>query len=131
MAITSGLNHLGLAVKDLRQTTKFFTEYLNWEESGFDSSYPRTSVTDGKVRLTLWQTDQQPDLNEFDRRTNVGLHHIAFEVESEQILNETYNLLKDRVRIEFSPELVGSGPRKHMMCYEPGGIRVEFIWQGQ
>ena len=34
------------------------------------------------------------------------------------------------IEIEFMPELVGAGPRKHMMCYEPGGIRVEFIWPG-
>jgi hypothetical protein len=32
--------------------------------------------------------------------------------------------------IEFSPELVGKGPRMHMMCYEPGGLRIEFIWPG-
>jgi len=35
------------------------------------------------------------------------------------------------VQIEFMPELVGQGPRRHMMFYEPGGIRIEFIWDGQ
>ena len=55
MAVTNGINHLGLAVKDLKQTTLFFTDLLGWTESGYDATYPRTSVTDGVVRLTLWQ----------------------------------------------------------------------------
>ena len=47
-------------------------------------------------------------------------------------LNEIYTRLVSNaeVSIEFKPELVGTGPRKHMMCNEPGGIRVEFIWPG-
>jgi hypothetical protein len=31
------------------------------------------------------------------------------------------------VRIEFGPEPLRGGPMMHMMCYEPSGIRVEFI----
>ncbi len=132
MAVTKGMNHLGLAVRDLRQTTSFFVDQLGWTESGYDESYPRTSVTDGVVRLTLWQVDYSLDNQGFDRRKNIGLHHLALEVESENQLNDIYQKLKksDGVNIEFSPELVGLGPRKHMMCYEPGGIRVEFIWTG-
>ena len=74
----------------------------------------------------------QLENQDFERRKNVGLHHLALEVESEQVLNQICNDLKQQpeVEIEFEPELVGNGPRKHMMCYEPGGIRVEFIWQG-
>jgi hypothetical protein len=34
------------------------------------------------------------------------------------------------VEIEFEPELVGAGPRVHMMCREPGGLRIEFLWPG-
>ena len=34
------------------------------------------------------------------------------------------------VKIEFSPEQLGQGPAKHMICYDPSGIRVEFIWPG-
>ncbi len=132
MAVTNGLNHLGLAVHDLKQTTSFFVDLLGWTESGYDESYPRTSVTDGVVRLTLWQVDLSLNNEAFDRRKNIGLHHLALEVGSEQQLNQICMALKQRseVEIEFEPELVGGGPRKHMMCYEPGGIRIEFIWPG-
>lgn len=131
MTATHGINHLGLAVKDLDASTRFFVDYLGWNEAGRDNSYPRTSVTDGQVRLTLWQIDHSNPTHEFDRRANVGLHHLALAVQNESDLSALAEQLSSKpdVTIEFMPELVGNGPRKHMMCYEPGGIRIEFIWQ--
>ncbi len=41
MADTSGLNHLGLAVRDLDRTTDFLTSVLGWQEVARDDSYPR------------------------------------------------------------------------------------------
>ena len=132
MPITKGLNHLGLAVLDLEKTAKFFVDGLGWTESGRDPTYARTAVSDGHVRLTLWQVDRSRPVVGFDRRRNVGLHHLALEVRSEADLNSVMERLSayPGATIEFSPELVGNGPRKHMMCYEPGGLRIEFIWPG-
>ena len=132
MAETKGINHLGLAVKNLEDSTRFFTDLLGWEESGYDASYPRTAVSDGVMRLTLWQVDHRLDVEEFNRRKNIGLHHLALEVASEEKLKALYKKVSQwpGVTVEFAPELLGAGPRKHMMCTEPGGIRIEFIWQG-
>jgi len=129
---TKGINHLGLTVRDLDQTTAFFTELLGWKLLARDDSYPRTTVSDGEARFTLWQVDQTRPMCEFDRRSNIGLHHVALEVKSEEQLQK----LADRIRgwpgvtIEFEPEPLGGGPRKHMMFTEPGGIRLEIIWTG-
>jgi len=133
MAITQGINHLGLTVRDLATTRAFFTELLGWEESGYDSSYPRTAVSDGHTRLTLWQVQDLENYAAFDRKLNLGLHHLALTAESEEALNEIYQKVSEYpgVKIEFAPELVGGGPRKHMMCNEPGGLRIEFIWSGE
>ena len=132
MAETIGLNHLGLSVKDLDRTTAFFVEVLGWEELARDDSYPRTTVTDGALRLTLWQVDHARPVNNFDRRANIGLHHLALGVQTEEDLNRLARRVKDHpgVEVEFMPELVGGGPRMHMMFAEPGGIRLELIWQG-
>lgn len=133
MSETVGINHLGLSVRDLDQTVRFFVDTLGWTESGRDDSYPRTAVTDGALRLTLWQVDHDLNIEPFHRRKNIGLHHLALEVKTEQRLTALYEVLRNKaeVEIEFAPELVGAGPRKHMMCYEPGGIRIEFIWPGE
>ncbi|WP_202906893.1 hypothetical protein [Vibrio mexicanus] len=57
MSETIGLNHLGLSVSDLEASKSLFVDTLGWKESGYDASYPRTAVSDGKLRLTLWQVD--------------------------------------------------------------------------
>ncbi|NQZ30253.1 MAG: VOC family protein [Oceanospirillaceae bacterium] len=131
-AITKGLNHLGLSVKDLNKTSAFFVELLGWQQSGLDLTYPRCAVSDGALKLTLWQVQNPAEVADFSRRKHLGLHHLALEMSSEQALDALYDQAKvyPGVSIEFAPEWLGAGPRKHMMCTEPGGLRIEFIWPG-
>lgn len=133
MIQTQGINHLGLSVNDLKASTAFFVNFLGWQESGFDASYPRTAVSDGVIKLTLWQVDHALDVAAFDRRKNIGLHHLALTLPSKDALMTLFEKAKTYagIKIEFAPELLGEGPRMHMMCLEPSGIRVEFIWPGQ
>ena len=132
MVATRGINHPGLSVKRLEETRDFFTELLGWTESGHDPEYPRTAVSDGTARLTLWQVDHRRDIVDFDMRSNVGLHHLALEVDSDKALEELAERLgaAPGVDLEFTPELMGDGPRRHFICREPGGLRIEFTWPG-
>lgn len=127
---TKGVHHVGLTVSKLEESAEFFTSLLGWKEVRRRGDYPAIFVSDGQVMLTLWSTKEEPAAT-FNKNKNVGLHHIALSVESEENLNQLYaHLQENGVEIEFSPELLGQGPAKHMMCYEPSGIRVEFIWPG-
>lgn len=125
---TLGIHHLGLAVSDLQATTKFFTDALGWSVAREVPEYPAIFVTNGNAFLTLWQTEK--GASPFDRRTNVGLHHVALRVASEDALDAVFKKVSQHagVRVEFAPELLRGGPAKHCMLYEPGGIRIEFIW---
>ena len=127
---TKGINHLGLTVLDLDKTTSFFTDLLGWDLAARDDSYPRTTVSDGHARFTLWQADLAGPVNGFNRKTNIGLHHVAIEVSSKQELVDLAEKVRSwpGVEIEFEPEFLSGGPRMHMMFAEPGGIRVEIIW---
>lgn len=129
--MTQGLNHLGLTVSKLEQSTQFFTETLGWREVGGFPDYPSKFVTDGKLFLTLWQTTSNKKVNEFNRKTNVGLHHLALTVASLENLNELHKRFKKvpDVHIEFGPELNGKGPTIHMMIREPSGNRLEFSYR--
>ncbi len=61
-------------------------------------------------------------------KVNIGLHHLALSVESFEQLDAIHEKIKvSGINIEFSPELLRAGPSRHMMCYEPSGIRIEFI----
>jgi len=128
--LTRGAHHIGLTVSKLEETAAFFTSVLGWKEVR-RNDYPAIYVSDGKLMVTLWQTKEEP-VGEFDRKKNVGLHHLAFTVESEAALGKVHAaLVAAGTRIEFAPELVAKGPAKHLMCYEPSGVRLEFIWLGQ
>ena len=132
-ALTCGVHHVGLTVSRLDDTAHFFTDLLGWQEIRRDDSYPAIFVSDGRVMLSLWAVKKsapEQTENAFNKRINVGLHHLALQVESKQTLHEIYSCLLDHgVHIEFAPELLRDGPAQHMMCYEPSGIRLEFIWQ--
>ena len=127
--ITFGVEHVGLAVKDVHETTRFFTDILGFSKLGEREDYPAIFLTDGITKITLWQVSNPTTATPFDRRANIGLHHLAFKVENDAALDALYEKLKNvpNVVIEFAPELLGKGPSRHMMMYEPSGIRIEFI----
>ena len=128
--LTSGFNHVGLSVINLDISTRFFTDTLGWTLSGEDPDYPASFLSDGEMFLTLWQVSDPASAVEFDRKNNVGLHHLAITVVSREALDVLYErfLETDGVVIEFSPEPNGGGPTIHMMIREPSGNRLEFAW---
>lgn len=129
-SLTLGIHHVGLAVSRLEESARFFIDVLGWQEVKRKPDYPAVFVSDGVVMLTLWAT-QVDDPIEFDRKRNVGLHHLALRVDSKQALHNVHErLVEAQVPIEFGPEAVGDGPAYHLMCYEPSGVRIEIIWPG-
>ena len=130
--VTEGINHLGLAVKNLDKTVTFFTDTLGWRTAGGDPDYPAVFVTDGNAFVTLWQVTDPKTAIEFNRKNNVGLHHLAFTVKSLKALHELHQKFQDvdGLVIEFAPEFMGQGPTTHMMIREPSGNRLEFVVPG-
>ncbi|WP_144156647.1 VOC family protein [Paraburkholderia sp. BCC1885] len=126
--LTRGIDHLGLAVRDLNVTRDFFIQCLGWNLVGERPAYPAAFVSDGHIMLTLWQVTNQDRLVEFDRKSNVGLHHLALRVGSEAALKEIFARVTawPGVTVDFAPENLGEGPKQHAMVFEPGGIRLEF-----
>ena len=128
-AITQGANHIGLTVPDLAKTRAFFINMLGFEQVGEVPEYPAVFLTDGVTVITLWQAVNPATAVPFDRKNIIGLHHFALKVENADALDALHGKLKasDGVDIEFVPEPLGDGPTTHMMCFIPGGIRMEFI----
>jgi len=127
--LTLGVHHVGLTVPDLAPTLHFFTELLGWKEVGGNPDYPAVFVSDGSVMVTLWRAKKPDSASPFDKNNNIGLHHLALRVADLETLDNLYRKLHAAadVPIEFAPEPLRSGPTRHMMCYEPGGNRIEFI----
>lgn len=126
---THGVHHIGLAVSDLEASASFFIQLLGWTEVKRKDDYPAIFVSDGNIMLTLWATEEKA--SSFDRRRNVGLHHLALRVKNQSVLMRVYGkLLSAGINVEFAPTKVNGGPAMHMMCYEPSGVRIEFYWPG-
>ena len=128
-AMTCGVHHVGLAVPDLPAAERFFVEGLGWKVVGGKPDYPSVFVSDGTTMLTLWRVADPAHAVPFDRRTNVGLHHLALRVADEDALARVC----DRVRtfpgavIEFEPTRIAEGSEiRHFICAMPGGLRIEF-----
>lgn len=128
-AITSGAHHIGLTVPDLAKTRAFFADTLGFDQIGEVPDYPAVFLSDGETMITLWQAENPDIAVPFDRKNVIGLHHFAMKVRDADALNDVYKKLNaaEECEIEFPPEPLGGGETRHMMCYIPGGIRMEFI----
>jgi alpha-D-ribose 1-methylphosphonate 5-phosphate C-P lyase len=121
--------HIGLTVADLNASANFFTGALGWKVFGGNPDYPSVYVTNGHLKLTLWQRKSASPRG-FDRHAQTGLHHFALKVSDRDGLDAVFGCVADwpGVVVEFSPELSGKGPKIHFMITEPGGNRMEFAY---
>ena len=129
MSTTLGVHHVGLSVPDLKAATDFFVEALGFQKVGGKPDYPSVFVSDGTTMLTLWQIAEPETATQFDRNTNIGLHHLALKVADKDQLTKLHAQLveRDDIDIEFAPEPIVSGAAiHHFICAMPGGIRIEF-----
>ncbi len=127
---TYGVDHVGLSVRDLATTRKFFCDCLGWRVLGERPDYPAAFVSDGHGIVTLWQVESPGTAAPFDRRANVGLHHLALAVIDQAGLDDLYKRVSGwpGVVVEFEPQLSGAGPKIHFIVREPGGLRLEFAF---
>jgi catechol 2,3-dioxygenase-like lactoylglutathione lyase family enzyme len=131
--LTLGIDHVGLTVRNLSVTRDFFIDLLGWTQVGGRPDYPAAFVSDGHITLTLWEVKDLQNCVAFDRKTNVGLHHLALRAGSKEALDAIFARVSGwpGVVVEFAPENMGEGPKRHTMLYEPGGIRLEFNFDPQ
>ncbi|MEM6296352.1 MAG: VOC family protein [Myxococcota bacterium] len=125
----AAVDHVGLAVADLEASIGFFVDGLGYSLRGRDPAYPAAFLSNGRSLITLWGVTDPDTAVAFDRKKNVGLHHLALSVTSFEALDALHERLAAMpgVRIEFAPELSYGGPAKHMMVYEPSGNRIELV----
>ena len=128
-AVTNGIHHLGLNVKDLTTTLNFFVNTLSFKKVGDVPEYPAAFISDGTIMIALFQSENPDTAVSFDRKNNIGLHHFSMIIPNLEELGQLNTKLSqtEGVTVEFPPEPLHGGPTKHMMCTEPGGIRIEFI----
>jgi catechol 2,3-dioxygenase-like lactoylglutathione lyase family enzyme len=126
--LTAGIHHVGLSVGTLAAAEDFFVGCLGWKRVGGMPDYPAAFVTDGKTMLSLWQVTNAAQSAPFDRRRNIGLHHLALAVADKVALEALFARVSiwPGVTVEFAPQPFAGGAMLHAMILEPGGTRLEF-----
>ncbi|MDR6299759.1 methylmalonyl-CoA epimerase [Mesonia maritima] len=112
------IEHLGIAVKNLEEANKLYSQLLNeepYKEEGVESEGVITSffkAGESKIEL-LAATNPESPIAKFIEKKGEGIHHIAFavdDIEKEikelkekgfQVLNETPKKGADNKRVAF------------------------------
>lgn len=110
----SKIDHLGIAVKNLEEAVKTYTEILGVKPVEIED------VPQEKVRVAMFKVGESyiellegmsPDsaISKYIEKRGEGIHHIAFRVKS---IEEAMNELKDKVRFVYNkPQVVAKGKR--------------------
>ena len=102
------IDHIGIAVKDLNETTRFYRENLGLEIEGIEEIKEQkvkvAIIPVGESRIELLQsTNLDGPIAKFIEKRGEGIHHIALEVER---IEETLQKLKKK-----GVQLVDQKPR--------------------
>lgn len=127
--LTLGVHHIGLTVPDLDQARDFFCGVLGFDEVGGAPDYPAIFVSDGAVLLTLWRAADPLTARAFDRRVNIGLHHLSLSVADDAALEVAWQKVSahPEVVVDHAPGPIRPGAAaRHFLVFIPGGIRLEF-----
>ena len=97
---------------------------------GERADYAAVFVSDGHDVVTLWQVESPGKAIPFDRRVNVGLHHLALAVVDQIGLDTLYKRVSSwpGVVVEFGPEPSGAGLKIHFIVREPSRVGIEFAF---
>ena len=127
--LTQGIHHVGLTVPDLDQARGFFCGTLGFAEVGSVPDYPSIFVSDGEILLTLWRAADPLTARAFDRRANIGLHHLSLSVADDAALDAAWEAVTahPEVVVDAPPGPIRPGSStRHFLIFIPGGIRLEF-----
>ena len=74
----------------------FFVDHLGFVIRGEDKKYPAKFLSNGFTTITLWQTTTDQTID-FNRKTNVGLHHLALRVSSFEALARIFHQIGRKI----------------------------------
>ena len=129
-----GIHHVDFAVADVERSLAFYLELLGplgWTDR---VRYPTYRGTEDVVYLEDPATGAMLGLRPADggehRYYEVGIEHLAFEVDAPAEVDAAYSRCQSRARVHFPPEEDRDVDGYYaFFVFDPDGIRVEvFCW---
>ena len=122
------LGHVLLRVGDIERSKAFYTKTLGFEVVEEDPEHGGVFMSLGEHghTLDLFQAES-PAMSQPASPNRVGVHHIAFMVESEEALKDAYFALEDQ-NIEVV-RAVDHVSQKSIYFHDPDGNRLEIYYE--
>jgi len=125
-----GIEHIGIAVKDLDTSAPFWSHVLNIEHKGKETVHDQGVTTDiydtkqGKVEL-LQSLGEDTPIGKFLSKNGPGVHHVCFEVDD--INNAIIELKSLNINIISDNPTIGAEGYKVVFIHpkSTGGVLVE------
>lgn len=113
------VNHVGIFVKNLQESTDYYTKTLGMREAFVMRN------KEGKVNTRYIQVDKYTflELSEANADRPVGINHVGFQTEN---IGDTMAELRKRGIMVTDPTSVGSGA-PHTSITDPNGVRLEIL----
>ena len=125
-----GIEHIGIAVKDLSKDATFWSKVLGIERSTTEDVDDQGVITDiyntgrGKIELLLSKYPDSP-IGKFIQKRGPGIHHVCLQVEN---INDSMEVLKQN-KIEIIGERPSIGAEGYKVIFihprSAGGVLVE------
>ena len=125
-----GIEHIGIAVKDLSKDATFWRKVLGIERSTTEDVDDQGVITDiyntgrGKIELLLSKYPDSP-IGKFIQKRGPGIHHVCLQVEN---INDSMEVLKQN-KIEIIGERPTIGAEGYKVIFihprSAGGVLVE------
>ena len=126
MAQPKRVGHLGLNVKDVETSTKFYTDTLGFqialERPGFG-----TFLTCGKIHHDLALFQAKPDATPVSDG-GLGLNHMALQVEDFDTLTEYFHILEN---MDVIQRCTDHGMTRSIYLTDPDGNGIELFCNSQ
>ena len=120
------IGHVLLRVADIERSKAFYSKLLGFEIVEEDPEHGGVFMSLGEHghTLDLFQVED-PETADPVTANRVGVHHIAFMVDSEKALKDAYYTLEDQgVKVVRAVDHVS---QKSIYFHDPDGNRIEFF----
>jgi glyoxylase I family protein len=129
---STGIHHVDLVVSSIERSLPFYRELLA------PLGFTRVGEVEGERGETIWYIggrgsavgirEAQSESGTVDRYA-VGLHHLALEVESREVVDERAAWLRDRgAEIESEPREYDYIPGYYaVFFFDPDGLKLEIV----
>ena len=125
-----GIEHIGIAVKDLEKNASFWKNIIGLKHSGTEDVDNHGVLTDiydtgsGKIELLVSKYPDSP-ISKFIKKRGAGIHHICLNVDDIDVAIEHMN--RNKIKLIGDKPTIGTKNNKVIFIHprSTGGILVE------